>query len=45
MRAGCSDDKIYAVGNTHIWTAKKEPTDPLTVARTRAALGIMPVKR
>jgi GT2 family glycosyltransferase len=40
MRAGCSDDKIYPLGNTHIWNAKKEFTDPATVKRTRAALGI-----
>ncbi|HTF92250.1 MAG TPA: glycosyltransferase, partial [Verrucomicrobiae bacterium] len=40
MRAGCSDDKIYPLGNTHIWNAKKEFTDLATVERTRAALGI-----
>ena len=40
MRAGCSDDKIYPLGNTHIWSAKKEFTDPATVERTRAALDI-----
>ena len=40
MRAGCSDDKIYPLGNTHIWNAKEEFTDPATVEGTRAALGI-----
>jgi len=45
LRAGCSDDKIFPVGNTHIWDAKKEFTDAHAVARTRAALGIAPEKR
>ena len=45
MRAGCSDDKLYALGNTHIWNAKKEFTDPVTVERTRAALGLATGKK
>lgn len=39
-RAGCADDKIYGVGNTHIWNAKKHYCDPASVAQTRQALGI-----
>jgi Glycosyl transferase family 2/UDP-N-acetylglucosamine 2-epimerase len=45
LRAGCSDDKIYAVGNTHIWTAKALATSEDAVRETRAALGIMPDKK
>ena len=45
MRAGCSDDKLYPLGNTHIWNAKKEFTDPATVERTRAALGVASGKK
>jgi Glycosyl transferase family 2/UDP-N-acetylglucosamine 2-epimerase len=45
LRAGCSDDKIYAVGNTHIWTAKALATSENAVRETRAALGIMPDKK
>src|SRR5690242_6000851 len=45
MRAGCSDDKIYPLGNTHIWNAKGEFTAPAAVARTRAGLGIAPEKK
>lgn len=39
-RAGCADDKIFAVGNTHIWTAAKHYCADATVAATRQALGI-----
>jgi hypothetical protein len=35
LKAGCSDDKIYPLGNTHLWAAKQEFTDPATVERTR----------
>ena len=45
MRAGCSDDKIYPLGNTHIWSAKKEFTDSGNVGRTRAALGVASDKK
>lgn len=45
LRAGCSDDKIFAVGNTHLWAAKNEFTEPKRVARTRAELGIAADKR
>lgn len=45
LKAGCSDDKIYPLGNTHIWNAKREFTAPAAVARTRAALGIAPEKK
>jgi hypothetical protein len=45
LKAGCSDDKIFPLGNTHIWDAKKEFTDPSAVLRTRAALGIAPEKK
>jgi len=45
LKAGCSDDKIYPLGNTHIWHAKREFTAPAAVARTRAALGIAPEKK
>ena len=43
--AGCGDDKIYPVGNTHIWNAKADAISPPTVAETRAALGIAPEKK
>jgi len=45
LRAGCSDDKIYPLGNTHIWDAKREFTEPAAVQRTRSALGIAPEKK
>jgi GT2 family glycosyltransferase len=45
LRAGCSDDKIFPLGNTHIWDAKKEFADFQTVARTRQVLGIAPDKK
>jgi hypothetical protein len=45
LHAGCSDDKIYPVGNTHIWTAKAEATSAIAVRQTRAALGIAPDKK
>jgi hypothetical protein len=44
-KAGCSEDKIYPVGNTHIWSAKAAATSPTVVVETRAALGIAPGKR
>jgi GT2 family glycosyltransferase len=40
LRAGCATDKIFPLGNTHIWSAKKDSADPEGVRRTRAALGI-----
>ena len=45
IRAGCGNDKIYGLGNTHIWDARKEFTSGETVARTRAALAIPPGKK
>ena len=45
LQAGCSDDKIFPVGNTHIWAAKKEFTDPARVQQTRESLGIAPGKK
>jgi GT2 family glycosyltransferase len=45
LKAGCSDDKIYPLGNTHIWDAKKEFSDPTMVRRTRSALGIAAEKK
>jgi GT2 family glycosyltransferase len=44
LRAGCSDDKIYPVGNTHIWTAKADAISDEAVRETRSALGIAPEK-
>ena len=45
-KAGCSDDKIYPLGNTHLWAAKQEFTElRATVRRTRAALAIAPDKK
>ncbi|HEY7164347.1 MAG TPA: glycosyltransferase [Candidatus Binatia bacterium] len=40
LRAGCSDDKIYPLGNTHIWNAKQEFTSTDAVLRARAAFNI-----
>ena len=40
LKAGCADDKIYGVGNTHIWDAKKRYCDPSSLAETRQALAI-----
>jgi hypothetical protein len=40
LRAGCSDDKIFPVGNTHIWNAKTKFAGDDSVQATRAALGI-----
>jgi GT2 family glycosyltransferase len=40
MKAGCGADKIFPLGNTHIWEAKRSFTDPAAIAATRAALGI-----
>lgn len=45
LRAGCSDDKIFPVGNTHLWAAKQEFTAPVRVARTRTELGVAPGKK
>ena len=45
LRAGCSDDKIYPVGNTHIWTAKDDAISDNAVRQTRDALGIAPNKK
>ena len=45
LRAGCSDDKMFPLGNTHIWNARKEFTDPRTVLATRKELGIDPEKK
>src|ERR671923_1590806 len=40
LRAGCSDDKIYPLGNTHIWHAREEFTAPAATQAARAKLGI-----
>jgi GT2 family glycosyltransferase len=45
LKAGCSDDKIYPLGNTHIWDAKKEFTAPAAIERTRARLGVAAGKK
>jgi len=45
LKAGCADDKIYGVGNTHIWNAKKHNCDPAEEAATRQALSIGPDKK
>jgi GT2 family glycosyltransferase len=45
LKAGCGDGKIYPLGNTHIWDAKREFMDPAIVHRTRSALGIAPEKK
>jgi GT2 family glycosyltransferase len=45
LRAGCHDDKIYPVGNTHIWGAKADATSAEAVRETRAALGIAEEKK
>jgi len=45
LKAGCSDDKIFPVGNTHIWDAKNEFANPGAAARTRRALGITQEKK
>jgi GT2 family glycosyltransferase len=45
LKAGCSDDKIYPVGNTHIWNAKAAATCDTAKRETRAALGIAPDKK
>ena len=40
LAAGCSDEKIYPLGNTHIWNAKETFTTPVSQTETRAQLGI-----
>jgi len=45
LKAGCSNDKIFPIGNTHIWDAKNEFATPDAAARTRTALGITPEKK
>jgi GT2 family glycosyltransferase len=45
LNAGCGDDKIYPIGNTHIWAAKAEATSRQAQGETRAALGIAPEKK
>jgi GT2 family glycosyltransferase len=45
LKAGCSDDKIYPLGNTHIWDAKKKFTAPAAISRTRSSLGIAAEKK
>jgi GT2 family glycosyltransferase len=45
MKAGCGDDKIFPLGNTHIWDAKKEFTEPTMMQATRKTLGIAPGKK
>jgi GT2 family glycosyltransferase len=39
-RAGCGDDKIYPVGNTHIWGAKAEAASSIAIQQTRDELKI-----
>jgi hypothetical protein len=39
-RAGCGDDKIYPVGNTHIWQAKTEAASAAAIKETRAHLNV-----
>ena len=45
LRAGCGDDKVFPVGNTHIWNAKEEFTNETVVRETRASLGIGPEQK
>jgi GT2 family glycosyltransferase len=45
LEAGCGDDKIYTVGNTHIWSAKADATSAKTVSETRSELGIAPDRK
>ncbi|HEX2229197.1 MAG TPA: glycosyltransferase [Candidatus Binatia bacterium] len=45
LKAGCGNDKIYPVGNTHIWGAKTEATSSQSVGEIRATLGIGPEKK
>ena len=45
LRAGCSDDKIFPVGNTHIWQAKEEFASASASRATRDKLGIGPEKK
>ena len=45
LRAGCADDKIYPIGNTHIWEAKKSFTTPEAIRHTKEVLGIGADKR
>jgi Glycosyl transferase family 2 len=40
MRAGCSGDKIYPLGNTHIWQAKQTFTSAAARLATRKQLGV-----
>jgi GT2 family glycosyltransferase len=40
MRAGCSGDKIYPLGNTHIWEAKQTFTNSASRLVTRKQLGV-----
>ncbi len=45
LKAGCSDDKIYPLGNTHIWDAKKQFMDLAVIQHTRDTLGIPQEKK
>lgn len=40
LQAGCSGDKMFPLGNTHIWEARRQATSSAAVAAARAALGI-----
>lgn len=40
LKAGCSDDKIFPLGNTHLWDARQQYMESSVVRRTRAELGI-----
>lgn len=44
-KAGCSDDKMFAVGNTHIWNIKPEAVAPESIAKTKLELGVAPDKK
>jgi GT2 family glycosyltransferase len=45
LNAGCGNDKIYPVGNTHLWTAKADAISAQSVGEIRSALGIAPDKK
>jgi GT2 family glycosyltransferase len=45
LAAGCSDDKVYPLGNTHIWYARQQFTAPAAQSEARGKLGIAADKK
>ena len=45
LAAGCSADKIFALGNVGLWEARQKATGQEAVAATRTTLGIGPDKK